>query len=55
MTGPSPLGAADRGRPADRTPDRATDAPLSSLDRPADPSGRGSGWLVAPLAIPVLR
>jgi len=54
MTTPSPLRAPDRGRPADRTPDRATDAPPSSLDRPADPSGRGSGWLIALLAIPVL-
>ena len=47
MTSPTPLRAADRGRPADRTPDRAVDAPLSSLDRPGDPSGRGSGSLVA--------
>jgi len=54
MTSPMPLGAPDRGRPADRTPDRATDAPPSSLDRPGDPSGRGSGFLVALLAIPVL-
>ncbi len=54
MTTPSPLGTPDSGRPADGAPDRATDAPPSSLDRPADPSGRGRGWLVALLAIPVL-
>lgn len=54
MSSPTPLGAPDRGRPADRTPDFATDAPPSSLNRPGDPSGRGSGWLVALLAIPVL-
>ena len=54
MTSPTPIGAPDRGKPANRTPDRATDAPPSSHDRPADPSGRGSGWLVALLAIPVL-
>lgn len=54
MTNPTPFGADGRGRQADRTPDRANDAPPSSLDRAADPSGRRSGWLVALLAIPVL-
>jgi len=54
MTNPKPFGAEGRGKQADRTPDPATEAPLSSLDRTTDPSSPRSGWLVALLAIPVL-
>lgn len=54
MTSPSPPSAPERDGPGDRASDQPTDAPPSSLDRPAASSGHRRGWLVALLAIPVL-